>query len=1283
VGIPGWFATIKIWFYHLIMFVHLHTHSDNSILNGVIKVDKIVKKAKDYGMPAIALTDNGSMYPTYSFWSKCNAEGVKPIIGLHANLAPRTRFDKESGIDQKTSELVLLAKNLTGYLNLVKIVSYSHIEGFYYRPRIDKELLEKYHEGIIVLSGGSYGEIQKNLYLGNDKEAEEIAKYYKKVFGDDFYLEIQRLGMHSEQVVEPKLIALGEKLCIELVATNDVYYEKQEDSEVREVLWCIDGGKLMSDPSRRRPDSDQNYFKTPEEMEELFKDLPQAIENTVKIAEKVERYNIGFGKVQPVYPKIPEGETEESYLRKLVYELAPERFGYWNDEVKNQIEYELKIIHDKGYDGYFLVVWDVANWARTNGFSVKARGSAAGTAIGYALGIASVDPLKWKLFFERFLNPERKSLPDIDLDIADNQRDQLIEYVKKTYGSDSVANIGALGKLTTKAAIRDVGRVLGIELSIIDKLSKLVPVTFGRVLSINAMIADELAGKDIKIVNDNRAAIDEFRQIIKELPEGKDDDNSLEEITFCEACQEAYFIEKKDTNKENQICKKCNAELKVIAKASNRFFKLLKYARKIENCIRNISTHACGFLITAPKPIIDYCPIQIESGSGKRIITQFEGKYLEEVGLMKFDFLGVANLSIIDNAVKMVKKSKGIDIDIYNLPEDDKKTFELLRKADTKAIFQLESSGMRKYLRELQPENLEEISALLALYRPGPLKFIPNFIDRKFGREEVKYLIPEIEEIMKISYGLPVYQEQILQIANQIAGYSLGQADNLRRAIGKKLPEVMAAEEKNFKEGFLKKFPNYGEDIANKLWEYALPFADYGFNKSHTAAYAYISYQTAYLKANYPTEFFASLMLSDIDNLDKLTRDILDAEAHGIKLLPPSINKSDTYFRIEEEGIIRFGIGGLKGVGLKTINAIVDERNKNGEFTSLDDLCARIDHKSVPKGAIESLIKIGALDEFGKRSAMLQIFEDIYSRSAKSKQAESTGFMDMFGAGVDNSSESKIITKLPDIPEVDDLQKIEWEKGILGVPVTPSLLMKLVPYLESKNYKLIHDLQETPDNTQVKIFGQITRLNEVTTKKGDLMCFLEVSDTSGPVSVTVFPRIYDKCEEFALGNYLHIKGKTQKRNDEMQLIADEIKVIPDYELKTVYDKWRKKNNSTSQEISKSVVKKETYKNVSLEDKTAKSQTVNEHQTGYQPEKAKDTVQEKSINAIEIFVNKDADIEELKRLSSILRQSIKEDGIEIYVHVPNHVESRMIKLEGKYDPEVSKIANKIIEKVSIS
>jgi DNA polymerase-3 subunit alpha len=1275
------------------MFIHLHTHSDNSILNGVMKVDKMVKKAKEYEMPAVALTDIGSMYPAVTFHQKAQGEGIKPIFGVHANLAPRTRFDKEARTDEKTSTLVLLAKNLEGYHNLIRIISQGHLDGFYYRARIDKELLEKYHDGLILLSGGAGGEIGKNINLGNYDAAKEIAQYYKKLFGDDFYMEITRLGTHVEGVIEEKMVEIARELDIPLVATNDVYYEKQEDSEVREVLWCIDGGRQMSDPSRRRPESDQQYFKSPAEMEELFKDLPEAIENTVKVAEKVEEYSISFGKVQPKFAFLPEGETEDTYLRKLVFDNAEKKFGYFHKELEDRLNYELGVIHDKGYDGYFLVVWSIVNWARENDILVSTRGSAAGCAVSYSIGITTVDPLRWGLVFERFLNPERKSLPDIDLDISDHGRDRLIEWVKESYGKENFCNVGALGKLTTKAAIRDVGRVLGIELGIIDKLSKLIPVKFGRVLSISACIADEAAGKELKVIKENQDKINEFRTILKE------DGDDLQGIYFDEESFKIYFEDHPEKN------------LKKVAEVSSRFHRLLRYVIKIEGCVRNISTHACGHLITSPSPISDFCPVQKESGSRERIITQFEGKYLEDLGLMKFDFLGLANLSIIDFTVKFVRERHIKDFDIYEVPLDDPKAYSLLQNADTTAVFQLESGGMKKYLKDLHPDNFEEINAMVAMYRPGPMDQIPLFIERKFGRAETTYLVPELEPILKTTYGIAIYQEQILKIASTLCGYTLGAADNIRKAVGKKIVELMASEEKKFKEGFLENYPHYGEEKANKLWEYVLPFADYGFNKAHSAAYALVAYHSAYLKANYPTEFYAALMLSDIDTQDKLVRDILEAEAHSIKLLTPSINKSDAYFTIEEEGVIRFGIGGMKGVGLKAIKSIVEERNINGEFKSLDDFCSRIDHKMVTKGAIEALIKIGAMEDFGTRSGLLQVFEAVYVQCQKMKASEASGFVDMFSAG-DTKSEGHQKTKIPTTAEVDDLKKIEWEKQYLGVAITPSLVMKITPYLQSKGYKMLHEVQDEKEKSAIKVFGQITRKNEITTKNGDQMCFMQIADASGPLSITIFPRTYEKCSDLVEGDYVSIKGKTQKRNDEMQLLVDEIKVVKDYELKTAWDKWEGKVKSEKLKVkkgekfesNKAVVKESpestvipakagihpsepisTNQDEVKEPFKAYSSDQSSNPTALQPSNFSTSNQPSTSTpstSVEIFVKKDTPIDELKKLSEFIEGQRSEAGIEVYIHLPNHVVVRKIKLEGHYLPVISSLSNDFIEKIDI-
>lgn len=1272
------------------MFVHLHVHSDNTILNGVIKVDKIVKKAKEYGMPAVALTDNGSMYATPAFSAKCAGEQIKPIFGLQVFVAPRTRFDKEAKKDEKTSELVLLAKNLEGYHNLLKISSRSHLEGFYYKPRVDLELLEMHKEGIIVLSGGANGEIAKNLYLGAYEEAEEIAKKYKKVFVDNYFLEIQRLGLHSEEIVNPKLIELSKKLKIQLVATNDVFYEKEEDSEAREVLWCIDSGRLMSDPARKKPESTKQYFRSPEEMEELFKDIPEAIENTVKIAESMESFKITYGKVQPVYPNVPKSEDEASFLRKKIFSEAKNKFGYYNKDLEDRLEYELGVIHDMGYDGYFLVVSDIVNWARSQGIMVSNRGSAAASAISYVLGITVVDPIKWRMPFERFLSRERPTLPDIDLDIADDRREEVINYVKQNYGEENVCNVGALGKLTTKAAIRDVGRVLGIELNLIDRLSKLVPVKFGKVLGINGCVADELRDndKEIKVIDENREKISEFRKLIK------DDGVGLQAIKFCETCKKSY------SDADFNTCKTCEGELKTVVEASPRFLKLIKYVQKIENGIRNVSTHACGYLIT-PSPVIDYCPVQKESRGGEKRITQFEGKYFDDLGLMKFDFLGLINLSVIQNTVRFVKESQGIEIDIYNVPKDDANAFKLLHKGDTTAVFQLEGSGMRKYLKELEPHSVEEIAAMIALYRPGPIQNIPSFINRKHGREEITYLIPELKPILEWTYGIPVYQEQIMYMANQLAGYSLGEAYILIKAIGKKKADLMAMEGEKFVKGIIER-TGHSEETARKIWEYALPFADYAFNIPHSAVYAHVAYWTAYLKANYPTEFFAALMLSDIENLDKLVRDIIDAEAHNIKLLSPSINKSDVYFTIEEEGIIRFGIGGLKGVGVKAITNLVNERRRNGEFTSLDDLCNRIDHKSVPKGAIEALIKIGAMEEFGSRAALLQIFEDIYIRSQKVKALENSGLIDMFSAGETKAAVKS--TPIPDAKEVEDIQKIQWEREILGLALTPSLISKMQPFFKAKKYFSIEEIHHKVEKTVIKMLAQIKTKKIIVTKKGDNMCFVDLIDFSGKISVTLFPKTFaEQCEGMEEGDYLAVKGKTQKRNDEMQVIADEVKIFKEAELTEIYQKWKQKNpeetnSKTTSEINGSENKDDkSEKFESSEPNSPKPTTMvrypvqSDTKVSMQEVKTNMSVSEpytpyssdKPAPYIEIFIKKDAFQDQLKKLSELFRQNRKEKGVQIILHVPNYISIRKIKLEGFYDEEISKIEDEIIEKKSLA
>lgn len=1176
-------------------FVHLRVHSDNSILNGVSKVQKLIAKATELEMDALALTDICAMYGSYSFWKGCNEVGIKPILGSQFHLAPRKMSDKEFKIDNKTSDIVLLAKNLVGYKNLIKLVSISHLEGFYYKPRIDKEQLSKYREGLICITGNAFSIIGRALQLGEAEKVHENIKFFKDIYQDDFYFDLQKTGVESQEFINKKLIELSTKYKIECVATNDVYYASKDLAKVRDVLWAIDDGRKLSDPSRRKTESEENYLKSYEEMSELFSDYQQAISNTVLLAEKIENYDIGYGRIQPEFPGLPEGETEESYLKKLVYESAEKRFGYFDEKLDERLKLELGIIHEKGYDGYFLVMYDIVNYARDNDILVSTRGSAAGSAVSYALSITTVDPIKWGLFFERFLNPERKSFPDIDLDISDKGRDQLLEWVHHRYGEESVCHVGALGKLTTKAAIRDVGRVLDIDLKKIDRLSKLVPVKFGKVLNIDACLSDENAGKSLNIVEENRRDITEFREII----------------------------------------------------ASDKVFKkLVKYVKAIEGCIRHISTHACGLLITSPAKVNDYCPLQRESKHRKRIITQLEGKYLEDVGFMKFDLLGLANLSIIADTLKFIKKNRNENIDIYRIPEDDKKTFSLLQEGDTTAVFQLEGAGMRKYLKQLKPNSLEEISAMCALYRPGPIQFIPSYIQRKFGKEKVDYAVPELEEIMKITYGLPVYQEQILQIASRVAGYSLGEADVLRRAIGKKIPEVMEAEAKKFKEG-VKNHTKYGDKEADLLWSYALPFADYGFNKAHSAAYALVAYQTAYLKANYTTEFYAALMLSDINNLEKLTRDILDAEKHGIKLIKPDINRSNVSFDIEKEGVILFGLGGMKGVGISSVSWIVEERQKNGKFKSFTNFIERLDSSKVSKGVIESLIKVGALDSFGhNRSTLLSIFEDQYVRSLKLKLKKKEGLVDIFGFSADSvTNEISVEEKISEIDEVSSELKIEWEKEILGVPITKSDLSRIKKYMKFKGYDHVSEAKDYEDGDYRKLYGKVSNYRTIVTKKGDEMAFFNLEDLHFSIPMTIFPKTLDSLKEKVTDkDNILVSGYYQKDNNREGLIVKSVKKIELSQALKAYNRWKKKGMSN-------ILQKKSIKNLPIG-------------------KIKEIKLKQNFD-IDRFSEFISDINDFK-----LQESSQKRFVQISILVKtNKTGFKQINSKGKYSPEVISVLEK--------
>ncbi|MEI6462428.1 MAG: DNA polymerase III subunit alpha, partial [bacterium] len=951
------------------MFTHLHLHTEYSLLDGLIRIKPLVKKLKEMGMTACAMTDHGVMYGLYEFWAECKANNIKPIIGCEVYVAPRTRFDKDPKLDKKRYHLTLLAKNLVGYHNLMKICSYGQLEGYYYKPRVDKEILEKYSEGIIATTGCLSSPVNRNLLHGEDKEAYEWANFFKRIY-KDLFVELQRNGVEESEGLIPKQVKLAKDLDLPLIATCDAHYLNKGEASVQEINWCIRDAKLLSDPDRKQKWSEEFYVKSHDEMAELFKDYPEAIENTGKIAELVEFYSIKYDRVQPLFPDVPANETPKTLLRKLCIYGAMLKFGtpdgiklildflgitkeqfdtksvyiklkdalaflekhadaesFVPKEIVERLDYELGVIETKGYNDYFLIVSDFLNWSKSNGIMAGVRGSVGGSLVAYVSSITDINPLKWELYFERFLNPQRPSPPDIDSDIQDDRRDELVEYISQKYGKDHMSAICALGRMKSRAAIRDIARVMGIDLQMADKLSKLVIVKFGKPYSIKDMMAK----------------VKEFADIVNADP------------------QLGHLIE---------------------------------VVQKVENMARHASTHACGLLIT-PKPVIEYVPLQYDKEG--RIITQMEMKPLEELGLMKFDILGLANLSIIKNTLILIEKYHGKTIDVWKIPSDDKATFETLQRGDTTAVFQLESDGMKKYLRDLKPETLEDICFMCAAYRPGPMQFIPDYIACKHGQKEPSYLIPELEPILKKTYGFAIYQEQVIRIAVEIAGYSMGEADILRRAMGKKIKEVMAAEREKFIAGCIKR--GHTKEVAEKLFEYLMPFADYGFNKSHAAGYAMIAYQTAYLKTHYPIEFVGGLMQSDLVVADKLHRDIEEARNLGIKVLKPDINESELEFSVEtldktktvapvegetrEELVrrlgLRFGLGGIKTINRKVVEEIMLEREKNGKFKSLDDLIGRMTIEKLTKKTMEVLIQTGALDQFGSRSQLLAVMPTVWN----------------------------------------------------------------------------------------------------------------------------------------------------------------------------------------------------------------------------------------------------------------------------------------------------------------
>lgn len=1077
-------------------FVHLHVHSEYSLLDGMCRIKDLPKRAKELGMKAIAITDHGVMYGAVNFYKECVKEGIKPIIGCEVYVAPRSRLNKEAGIDDEYAHLILLVKNKTGYQNLIKLVSLSFTEGYYYKPRIDLELLEKYHEGLICLSACLAGSINKAILKDDLEEAKKIALWHKNLFGEDYYLEIQNNGLPEQVMANQKLIMLSRELDIPLVGTNDAHYLKKEDSYNHEILLCIQTAKKITDEDRMRFQTDEFYIKTPEEMADYFSSVPEAIENTVKIADKC-NFEFEFGVTKlPNYDVPKEFKTHEEYFRKLTWDGIEKRYGKdYSEEVKNRAEYELNIISNMGYVDYYLIVWDYINYAKSVGIPVgPGRGSGAGSIVAYSIGITDIDPLKYNLLFERFLNPERISMPDFDVDFSDERRQEVIDYVARKYGRDHVSQIITFGTMSAKSVIRDVGRVLDVPYSDVDKIAKMIPF--------------------------------EIHMTI---------DKALEE----------------------------NRELKDAYENDETTKRIIDIAKGLEGMPRNASTHACGVVITKD-PVDTYVPLCTNDGN---IVAQYTMVLLEELGLLKMDFLGLRTLSVIANCLELVKKNRGIDV-VFDEKMDDPEVYKLWQEGKTFGIFQFESTGITNFMKDLKPDCLEDIVAGVSLYRPGPMDQIPRYVRGKLNPGHNEYTHPALEPILNVTYGCMVYQEQVMQIVRDLAGYSLGRADLVRRAMGKKKLDVMAKEREIFINGQVNENGEVevpgcvrngiDSESANKIFDEMAEFAKYAFNKSHAAAYAVLSYRTAYLKAYYKEELMAATLNSFLGNLDKIPIYIQDCKDMGIEILNPSINESETKF-IVVDNKIRFGLGSVKNVGVAVIDSIVSEREKNGPYESFTSFCERVRNESVNKKCIESLIKAGAFDEFGKtRATLLASFEailDTINNENKNKIENQVSMFDMMNEEDTEKIEAQKYSFI-EKEEMETRELLGLEKEMLGVYISGHPLDKIRGLIEKQSnfsslnmIKINEEVEEFgetksfKDGQTVKFIGIISKVNKKFTRKNTTMAFLNVEDFYGNVEIIIFDSVYGKTSHFLVeDNIVLIEGRLSIREDEpAKIVASNIK----------------------------------------------------------------------------------------------------------------------------------------------
>ena len=1049
-------------------FTHLHVHSHYSLLDGLSKIDDLLDYVKELGMDSVALTDHGNIYGAVEFYKKAKERGIKPIIGCEMYMALEKMDQKRPNIDDKRYHLVLLAKNEQGYKNLVMLITKAHLEGFYYKPRIDEDLLAKHSQGLIGLSACLAGKIPSLILANKMEEAEKTANRYQEILGKgNFYLDIQHHpNSEHQKKVNKALIEISKKHGIPLVATNDVHYLKPEDAKAQDILMLINTGADPNDPERLSLISDDFSMKSPEEMAKNFKDQPQAIENTQKIADAC-NFEFELGKIKLPNFEVPTGHTPDSYLEELCYQGIPKRFGEKpNQEIIDRLKYELSVIKQTGFASYFLIVQDFVNWAKSNRIVVgPGRGSVGGSLVSYLLNITNVDPIKYNLLFERFLNPDRISMPDIDLDFTDRRRDEVIQYVAEKYGRNRVAQIITFGTMASRAVVRDVGRALGYAYSYCDQVAKMIP--FGLSL-----------------------------------------DDTMKRVS----------------------------EFKALYDADENARRLIDFAKKLEGVARHASTHACGVVIS-DTPLDDIVPLQHPTQDDNVIVTQYEMHSIEDLGLLKMDFLGLKNLTIIEDTLARIYKVQGKNIDIEKLPEDDKKIYRLLQKGETVGVFQLESAGMQRYLKQLKPNRFEDIIAMVALYRPGPMQLIPDYIARKFNKQKVEYFHPKLKPILENTYGFPVYQEQIMKIAQKMAGFTLAEADVLRKAIGKKIKKLLMSQKEKFIEGMKKN--EIGEGVAQQIWHWIEPFASYSFNRSHAAAYATIAYQTAFLKAHFPAEFMAALLTSERNDIDRIAVLIGECKKMGLEVLPPEINESFTFFSVvPKKNQVRFGLSAIKNVGSNIVEIIVEERKKNGSYSSIQDFISRISSRDLNKKSLESLIKAGVFDRMAERNQLLTNVENILEYSRESQKNKTNGQNGLFDKTTFNHE-----IRLTAAEPASEKERLAWEKELLGLFISSHPLKKFKKAFE-KNVIPIEKISHSYFRKIVKVGGIISGIKKIITRTGRPMLFVNLEDLTDKIEVVVFPGMIEKNPAaFQENKIVMVSGKMDSRDGVPKLICENIEEV--------------------------------------------------------------------------------------------------------------------------------------------